>query len=571
MKKDIVSELQKVIRNVPVRSVTVPEGLSVHELHMEGGDVSQHIHTDSIEEAQYEEITPEPVPVETGLGSLEVIHDSKLLFRTEHVQYYILGSISQELESLTVMLMAEDLRGRKERMRIDLYDRETIRKTAEDLAGSFELNPEAVDAGLLQLTDALEKHRDTQLQKGMGQFQSKRNYLALSPENRRECVAFLSAQNLIGHIDHLISQTGIVGEENTRMMLFIIASTYRMNDTLHALVQGTSSSGKSHLINGIARLMPPEDVLSMTRISSKSLYHYGNDELMDKLILVQDWDGLDDEAQYAFRELQSAGNISSSITYKDKNGQLTSTIKTVRSRFASMLATTKAEIYFDNATRSLAIGVDESDAQTQRIIDYQNRKLAGLIEEKEEHTARVFLQNCIRAIAPKEVINMYADKIKLPIEAKTLRRLNNHYQAFVKQITILHQHQRKTDDKGRLITQPEDLRIACDLLFDTIMIKIDDLDASLRQFFESLKAYAGTKRTKEEDASFSQREARLALNISKTQCFRFFEELTKLEYIQKVGGHANKGYKYKIIYHDDMEKARKRIKEDLQRQLKALE
>lgn len=354
-------------------------------------------------------------------------------------------------------------------------------------------------------------------------------------------------------------------------MLFIISSTYKMNDTLHALVQGTSSSGKSHLINGIARLMPPEDVLSMTRISSKSLYHYSSDELMDKLILVQDWDGLDEEAQYAFRELQSAGNISSSITFKDKNGQLNSTVKTVRSRFASMLATTKAEIYFDNATRSLAIGVDESDEQTQAIIDYQNRKLAGLIEEKDEYATRVFLQNCIRALAPKEVINTYADKIKLPVEAKTLRRLNNHYQAFVKQITILHQYQRKTDQQGRLITEPEDLRIACNLLFDTIMIKVDDLDASLRQFFDSLKKYVSSKRTKEEDISFSQREIRLALHTSKTQCFRFFEELCRLEYLQKTGGQANRGFKYKIGYWDDMEKVRIRIKKNLQKQLKELE
>lgn len=85
------------------------------------------------------------------------------------------------------------------------------------------------------------------------------------------------------------------------------------------------------MINAIGQCFPPEDVISMTRVTSKSFYHYNKDELVDKLLLIQDFDGLDEEAQYAFRELQSAGNISSSTTYKDKAGNLISAVKTVRS------------------------------------------------------------------------------------------------------------------------------------------------------------------------------------------------------------------------------------------------
>ena len=198
----------------------------------------------------------------------------------------------------------------------------------------------------------------------------------------------------------------------------------------------------------------------MTRVTSKSFYHYNKDELVDKLLLIQDFDGLDEEAQYAFRELQSAGNISSSTTYKDKAGNLISAVKTVKSHFASLLATTKAEVYYDIMSRSVILGVDESDAQTMRIIDYQNKRLSGIIDSKEEQQAKVFLQNCMRCIKSLEVVNKYADKIRLPLEAKMLRRLNSHYQSFVKQITILNQYQRRKDEQGRLIAEPEDLKIA---------------------------------------------------------------------------------------------------------------
>jgi energy-coupling factor transporter ATP-binding protein EcfA2 len=338
---------------------------------------------------------------------------------------------------------------------------------------------------------------------------------------------------------------------------------------LHALVQGTSGSGKSHLINTIGECFPPEDVISMTRVTSKSFYHYTRDELVDKLILIQDYDGMDEEAQFAFRELQSAGNISSSTTYKDKFGNLMSAVKTVRSHFASLLATTKAEVYYDNMSRSLITGVDESDEQTKRIITHQNRKLAGIIDTLDERKAKEFLQNCMRCILPLEVVNPYADKIYLPFEAKMLRRLNSHYQAFVKQITILHQYQRKKDQRGRLIAEPEDLQMACDIMFDAIMLKVDDLDASLRQFFDRVKSYvkklAGN--VKEKELQFTQRDVRLALNVSKTQCFRYFEELELLEYIQRTGGYANRGFKYKIVFWDDMEKIKEKVKDDLKKQL----
>ena len=90
----------------------------------------------------------------------------------------------------------------------------------------------------------------------------------------------------------------------------------------------------------------------------------------------------------------------------------------------------------------------------------------------------------------------------------TLRRLNELYQCFVKQITLLNQYQREKDAEGRLITQKEDLEIACEILFESIVLKVDDLeDGSLRQFFEKLKNYVLEKGKHYE---FTQREVRLA-------------------------------------------------------------
>ncbi|MCD6068884.1 MAG: dnaG 15 [Bacteroidetes bacterium] len=609
--KDTTHQLRRIIKDIPVKQVVLPEKENLNQLFLREGSMGIHKLLESaslIEEVTEVEHIPLPIlpieevkPIEEvvvfsptkdaentfmkqtfmpllesqasedpGSVTLEMIHEHKLLMRRPYNHYFVLGSLSHDIGSMGITLMVEEVAtGRRERTKIDLYVREQIVLYAQQIAELYNQSGEDIEADLLLLTDLLEKYREKEMEQLKSAFQNHRQKHRITPEKQTACIQFLKGKNFMQGIDDLIQQAGVVGEENTRRLLFIIASTYKMSTPLHALVQGTSGSGKSHLINTIGDCFPPEDVISMTRVTSKSFYHYTKDELVDKLILIQDYDGMDEEAQFAFRELQSAGNITSSTTYKDKFGNLMSAVKTVRSHFASLLATTKAEVYYDNMSRSLISGVDESDDQTKRIITHQNRKLAGIIDNREEQKAKEFLQNCMRCILPMEVVNPFADKIYLPFEAKMLRRLNSHYQAFVKQITILHQYQRKKDDRGRLIAEPEDLHIACNIMFDAILLKVDDLDSSLRQFFDRVKEYVKEKsaNVKEKEFQFNQRDVRLALNVSKTQCFRYFEELELLEYIQRTGGYANRGFKYKIVFWDDMEKIRDRVKEDLKKQL----
>ncbi|MDP3146004.1 MAG: hypothetical protein Q8T03_13515 [Bacteroidota bacterium] len=600
-----VKELRDIIKHVPIKKAVLSENENLHSVFMQHGrpGVMQVIqNAEELEEVEEVAVTNVVTPIisiakteiqedesevhyhdnfesndETTESEkqtkLVVIHDNKILMRSSINDYYVLGMLTQDLSSMRITLMIEDLAyGKKERTKIDLYERETVRNLALQLAELFYENSETIEADLFLLTDLLEKHREKQFELAKPAYQSKRQYANISPETQKACIEFLSQPNLIERFDGMIEKAGVVGEENTRKLLLVIASTYKMSHPLHALVQGSSGSGKSHLINIIGQCLPPEDMLSMTRVTSKSFYHYNKDELVDKLMLIQDYDGLDEEAQYAFRELQSAGNISSSTTYKDRTGNIVSCVKNVNSHFASLLATTKAEVYYDNMSRSVIIGVDETDEQTMRIIDYQNKRLAGLIDIREEQKAKEFMQNCMRCVKPCEVVNKYADKIILPIEAKMLRRLNSHYQAFVKQITILHQYQRKRDEQGRLIAEPEDLKMACDILFDAIMLKVDDLDSSLRHFFDRMKEFIKKQAAgKQTEFQFTQRDVRLALNVSKTQCFRFMEDLELLEYVQKTGGYANRGFKYKIVFWDDMEKMREKIKTGLLNQLAQLD
>ena len=383
--------------------------------------------------------------------------------------------------------------------------------------------------------------------------------------NNTNAIEFLKSKELLKRLNEQIGKSGIVGEENSRLLLFLIIISYMNKSPIHGIVQGSSGSGKTHIIGSIADLMPGEDVLRFTRITESSLYNWGEFDLFRKIIIIEDLDGLKEEALYALRELISNQFLSSSVSMKDKKGNNKSTRKEVKGQFSSLSATTKGETYEDNMSRSFLIAVDESKEQTQRIITHQNKRNAGEIDPKTKQIAVQFIQQIVRSLKYYEVVNPFATRLLLPEKVHKIRRLNEMYQAVIKQVTFLNQYQREQTADGKLITTIEDIEQATEILFESIVLKVDELDGSLRQFFERLKKY-----TKAKDTEFTQREIRQEMNISKTQLQRFINSLLELEYIKYKGGFSNKGLKYVVDYWDNYQKLRAEIKDFLMLQIDQL-
>lgn len=502
-------------------------------------------------------------------SELEIINNYKITFKGETGIFQILGNLPMDLSNLRVALqIIEKDSIKKHRLKIDLFDSNQVQSQCDDLIEKNGFNKSQIQNDFEKLTNLLEDYREKIFEQELNPIEET-GIKELTPNLHENAIEKLTNGNVLETIDSLLEQSGIIGEQNNRLLLYIIASSYKMPFPLHGLVQGASGEGKSHLINNIAACMPQEDVLNMTRITSKSLYHYRDNELINKLIIIQDFDGLNDEAKYAFREMQSAKFLSSSTVVKDVFGNPRGKIKLVKAHFASLTTTTKAEIYFDNMSRSIIMGVDESQEQTKRIINFQNKIIAGIDDSEDSQIAKQQLRNFIRVLKKYEVVNPLATKIQLPIEARMLRRLNAHFQCVTTQITILNQYQRKTDYKGRLITTKDDVIKSIELFFNSIMIKIDELDKSTRQFFEKLKLYLLNQPDKNNHL-FLAREIRQNLHISKTTTFKYLTLLQELEYIQIVNGSSNRGFKYIVCYWDNMEKQKEKLKIDLIKQLTLL-
>ena len=491
-----------------------------------------------------------------------------IIYTTGTARYIVKGGIQKQLDSLKISLdVAHKETGFKYRTKLDLYEDKQVRKEAREAAEKLDLRADLIEKDLSWLTDHLEHYRNNQNQEPRHKNQDK---IIIPEGERQKCIDFLSKPDLLNRINELLGKTGITGEENARLFLFIIATSHKMPDTLHALIQGSSGSGKTRLLRKISECMPKENVICYTRVTESSFYNYDEYHFENKLVCFEDVDGLKEEALFAVRELISNDKLTSSTTTKNDNGRNIGEERTVRGPIASMSCTTRGEIYEDNMSRIFIVAVDESREQTVRIIIYQNKKAAGQIDDAQEKETTRFLQNCVRLLKPYQVINPYADKLLLPENAHKIRRLTELYHCFVKQVTLLNQYQRKRDKQGRLVTEPQDLHAACEIMFESIMLKVDELDGSLRQFFERLKEYIKKQGNDYQQYEFTQREIRFALLVSKSQLQRYIATLQELEYIQQTSINITKGNRYKIVWWDNYKATYSNVKKYLQNQIRNL-
>ncbi|WP_444626676.1 CHC2 zinc finger domain-containing protein [Flavobacterium columnare] len=407
---------------------------------------------------------------------------------------------------------------------------------------------------LLQTRKPIGSNDKTLVEKMKQEIKPTLNLKPLNIEQKIKPLDFLKEENLLHNINELLGKIGIVGEQNNRLLQYVTATTYKMNYNLHILYQGSSGSGKTHTIKQIASLIPPEDVIYLTRVTESSLYNYKNGEFMYKLVVFEDMDGLKEEALMAVREMISNKKLSSSTSIKDKKGNADGKIKEVEVSFASLSATTKGELYEDNMSRIIVLSVDESKEQTKRIIEYKNKVYQGQINKQEQEQTRFFLRECIKLLQVYEVINPYANLVELPENVHKPTRMHDIVMGVINQIVLLNQYQRNKTPQGQLIAEKEDVINGLLLMKDSIILKMDELEGKVRTFYESLKKFVEKKAKKEdkkrEDVKFTRFDIKDHYTLSKAQINRYLTDLVSCEYLSKLG-KMGKGNQYKIAHWDN--------------------
>jgi DNA primase len=307
---------------------------------------------------------------------------SRYLFTFGSLVYRLLGVKENFVSSLRVNIQAKK-EGSEDRYidNVDLFSARSRTSFASNLAYSFDLEKARVEKDLLAILEALEEERDKAFN------QTEEEEIILTDEEIQLGMDLLSSPDLFDRISQDTETLGYVGEDVNKRLLYIAASSRKLDDPISVIVLSESASGKSYLVDTIRKLIPAEDVLAMTSLSEQALNYLPEDGLMHKfLVMGEAVHG--DIVEHQLREMLSAKELSRLVTTKDeKTGALTSRMVRKEVIVSAIMSSTNYDINAENASRSFVINTDESAEQTRSIHKIQRKKysLRALPGQGREH------------------------------------------------------------------------------------------------------------------------------------------------------------------------------------------
>ena len=435
------------------------------------------------------------------------------------------------------------------RHNLDLYNDNQVEKLVRKIAERLEIGTSVTAAILSTLTDALEQYRLAaieQLANDSNQYKTK----TLTPKEITAAKEYLSAPNLMERTKEDIGKTGVIGETDNRLLMYLIFTSRKRNNPLHIISLGSSGIGKTHLQEKVSALIPKEDKLEITTLSGNAFYYFGQQELKHKLILIEDLDGAE-EVLYPLREIKSKKKITKTVVVKNTKGETRTVSLVVEGPVCVAGCTTRESLYEDNANRSFLIYIDESKAQDHQIMAYQRAESAGKIDKAAAQDIAAQFRNMQRLLVPIQIRNPYAEQLQIPDEVFKPRRSNAHYLAFIEAVTFYHQYQREkqydtdkssNDPTAYIETTLEDIAEANKLMKEVLIRKSDPLTAVCRKYLEWLKVWL----RKAKKSSFTNQEVRQVLRINPSNQKRYMVQLQDYDYVEKIQGERGKIHHYQI-------------------------
>jgi len=551
----VAEKLRNIIPNITYSSVITPDDEDVNSLVQNNKAEIQNYLIEKREvlfiSAEKETASNNEQPIIMS-EQLNVENPEYIIYKSGVLQIVVLGGIPMHnLDRLKVTLRINrtDQQSTLYTLRqsnIDLYNDDVLTKLIRKLAERLELGTKEIQTALYTLIGALESYRLKQIEVNAPETIKKRR---LTEKQKQDAIAFLKGENLLQKTNELIGLTGLVGEENNRLLMYLIFTSRLREQPLHIISLGASGTGKTYLQEKISELIPEDQKLEITALSENALYYFDRTELKNKLVLIEDLDGAqDDKILYAIRELMSKRKISKTLPIKDSKGNLKTVTVQVEGPISLAGTTTKEKIYEDNANRSILIYLDNSKKQKDQIIAYQQKLSAGTINKNKENQIKEFIKDVQSVLEPIKVRNPYAPQLQIPETIFKPLRTNSHYLSFIEVVTFYHQYQRerKQDTTGEyyIVTTIEDIEIANQLLKEILLTKSDELTKGCRDFFERLKKHLATK----DKTTFYSGEIRTAFRMSPNNVKYYLAILSKYSLVKVIGGHPRKqGYEYEII------------------------
>lgn len=478
-----------------------------------------------------------------------------IIFANCELNYRLRGLFDNTGTSLRVVLTA-DKSGQHHTDRFDLYTAKSRASFTYRAANRLEIPSAKIDEDL----DALIPMLETLLAEGKNKSEKPKGPPPISETEKQEAMRLLKSKNLINRLAVDLETVGYVGEERNKQLGYLIATSRKLPKPLSAIIRSESGAGKSYLMECVAELMPEEEVQYFSRLTPQSLYYMGENELVHKLLIVDERDG-SEEAEYPIRTLQTRRKLTLAVPMKDaSSGKIKTTMLTINGPIAYMESSTQQTINPENLNRCFELYLDSTQKQTALIMSRQRkaRTLSGLNQDSKKETTLRVHRNAQRLLRPLNVVIPFADKISFPTQWLRTRRDHERLLSLLEIVAFLHQYQRpvKTDNTGTQYIEatPEDYEITYHLAQTVFAQSLNDLSKPAKDLHEQIKSMV-TRDIKKLDISqkdywFTRRNIREFTKLPDHQIKRTIRQLEDLEYLNVRRSVSGGSYRYSLPSQD---------------------
>lgn len=418
----------------------------------------------------------------------------------------------------------------------------------------------------------IESHLDQFAFELTEQLQNKKEEIKqvqITEKDRKWGEDFLKSPKMFEELLEDFKTLGCVGEENNLLVCYLVANSRLLDGTLAGVITSQSGAGKSVILSTVLKLIPPEEMMLLTRMTPTAFYYQPEGRLKHKVIALGEEVGAQ-EADLALRCLLSDGFLTNLVTSRDpRTGQLTSQETKTEGPSSFLTTTTVDRLDVETLNRFLRLTTNETPEQTKEILRRQreSRSLDGLRRKylgshitKKHHAAQRLLKKI-------NIINPYYKELSFREDLFRLRREQEKYLRLIDTITLLRQHQKEKKqysipEIGSHVTYIEvsldDIELANKLAEKILSITLDELRPQSRSLLEII--YARVCREIKErginikDYRFTRRDIGKWSGFPDTHVRRYIEDLQKYEYVKIHRGTQGCLYEYELVFYDNPEK-----------------
>jgi len=483
----------------------------------------------------------------------------KDVFTIEAITYEIVGAKELFVANLRVNVKAT-YAGQSYYDNADLASGRSRRALSETLSALFSIEYKIVERDLMRILDYYAEERD----KKLSAFGSAGEKIELTEEEQKLGMEFLTNPAMFDEIVADMETLGYVGEDLNKILLYLVASSRILDDPISALILSQSAAGKSLLISTLKKLIPSEDVISVTSLSDQALNYVPS--MMHKFLDLGE--AVHSEIiEHQIREMLSAKELCRLVTIKDeKTGQLSSELKRTPAIVAAVMTTTRQNLNPENASRFFVINTDESKEQTRRIHEAQRGKYSlDRCRVKAEVIPQIMRKHLSaqRLLKKRVIVNNFTQHLDFPVTLMRVRRDHERFIDLIACVCFVRQYQKEIKQESGfeyIECGIEDYRIAYNIMLDGSPAGADtpagagvlastmiELPKSAAELYEAIRLFAQESakaaNLKPAEVSFTQREIREYSGYGHTWIKMNMRILVDYEYlvITKGGRERAKG------------------------------